>query len=180
MDEVTDPNLSIVVEGLSGPKSHILNKIEDTCILSLAITGQRNYITKKIPFNRMFHTSPGEEGPLSGVLTPERGKSPLGGTRVKAASRIGPHNLDVISVIVGSLLGDCYANKRSVEGTRLCYRQSIVHKDYLFLLYNFFFARGYCSNLEPRMYKRVLKNKGSVDKTHYGYEFNTFTFRSFN
>jgi hypothetical protein len=53
-------------------------------------------------------------------------------TRVKAASRIGPHNLDVISVIVGSLLGDCYANKRSVEGTRLCYRQSTVHKDYLF------------------------------------------------
>jgi hypothetical protein len=30
------------------------------------------------------------------------------------------------------------------------------------------------------MYKRVLKNKGSDDKTHYGYEFNTFTFRSFN
>jgi hypothetical protein len=53
-------------------------------------------------------------------------------TRVKAASRIGPHNLDVISVIVGLLLGDCYANKRSVEGTRLCYIQSTVHKDYLF------------------------------------------------
>jgi len=101
-------------------------------------------------------------------------------TRVKAASRIGPHNLDVISVIVGSLLGDCYANKRSVEGTRLCYRQSTVHKDYLFWLYNFFFTRGYCSNLEPRIYKRVLKNKGSDDKTYYGHEFNTFTFRSFN
>jgi hypothetical protein len=138
MDEVTDPNLSIVVEGffLSGPKSHILNKIEDTCVLSLAITGQRNNITNKIPFNQMFHTFPnpsgvGGEGPLPGVRTP-KGKSPLGGTRVKAASRIGPHNLDVISVIVGSLLGDCYANKRSVEGTRLCYRQSTVHKDYLF------------------------------------------------
>ena len=101
-------------------------------------------------------------------------------TRVRAASRIGPHNLDVISVIVGSLLGDCYASKRSLEGTRLCYRQSTVHKDYLFWLYKFFFTRGYCSNLEPRMYKRVLKNKGSDDKTHYGYEFNTFTFRSFN
>lgn len=158
MDEVTDPNLSIVVEGSfsGGPKSHILNKIEDTCVLILIITGQRNNIIKKIPSNRMFHT------------------------RVKAASRIGPHNLDIILVIVGSLLGDCYANKRSVEGTRLCYRQSTVHKDYLFWLYNFFFARGYCSNLEPRMYKRVLKNKGSDDKTHYSYEFNTFTFRSFN
>jgi hypothetical protein len=53
-------------------------------------------------------------------------------TRVRAANRIGPHNLDVISVLVGSLLGDCYASKRSVEGTRLVYKQSIVHKDYLF------------------------------------------------
>ena len=141
---------------MSGPKSHILNKIEDTCILSLSIVGQRNNIINKIQLNRMFHT------------------------RVKAASRIGPHNLDVISVIVGSLLGDCYANKRSVEGTRLCYRQSLVHKDYLFWLYNFFFTRGYCSNLEPRMNRRELKNKSSTNKIHYGYEFNTFTFRSFN
>jgi heme/copper-type cytochrome/quinol oxidase subunit 2 len=156
MDEVTDPSLSVLAEGsfLGGPKSHILNKIEDTCVLTIAV--QKNHIIKKIPSNRIFHT------------------------RVKAASRIGPHNLDVISVIVGSLLGDCYANKRSVEGTRLCYRQSTVHKDYLFWLYNFFFTRGYCSNLEPRKYKRVLKNKGSDDKTHHGYEFNTFTFRSFN
>lgn len=99
--------------------------------------------------------------------------------RVKAIKRIGPHNQDVISVIVGSLLGKCTIPK-SVEGTRLCYRQSTVHKDYLFWLYNFFFTRGYCSNLEPRIYKRVLKNKGSDDKTHYGHEFNTFTFRSFN
>jgi hypothetical protein len=51
-------------------------------------------------------------------------------TRVKAATRIGPHNHDVISVIVGSLLGDCNASKRSVEGTRFVYKQSIEHKDY--------------------------------------------------
>lgn len=100
-------------------------------------------------------------------------------TRVRAASRIGPHNQDVVSVIVGSLLGDCYANKRSIEGTTLCYRQSIIHKDYLFWLYNFFYTRGYCSNLEPRMYTRVLKNGNKVVK-YYGYVFNSFTFRSFN
>jgi hypothetical protein len=99
--------------------------------------------------------------------------------RVKAGKRIGPHNIDVISVIVGSLLGDCYANRRSIEGTRLCYRQSIIHKDYLFWLYNFYFTRGYCSNLEPRMYTRIL-TKDNKAVTHYGYEFNTYTFRSFN
>jgi hypothetical protein len=53
-------------------------------------------------------------------------------TKVKASRRIGPHNEDVLSVIVGSLLGDCYGNRRSIEGTRFCYRQSIIHKEYLF------------------------------------------------
>jgi hypothetical protein len=49
----------------------------------------------------------------------------------------------------------------------------------LFWLYDFFYTRGYCSNLEPRKYTRILKNGYKV-KEHYGYEFNTFTFRSFN
>lgn len=97
-----------------GPKSYILNKIEDTNYLALLLIGQRRSIISTQGFAKnylaslMFHT------------------------RVKAASRIGPHHADVISVVVGSLLGDCYANRRSVEGTRLCYRQSDVHKDYLF------------------------------------------------
>ena len=38
MDEVTDPSLSVLAEGFlnDGPKSHILNKIEDTCVLTIA------------------------------------------------------------------------------------------------------------------------------------------------
>ena len=58
-------------------------------------------------------------------------------TKVRAINRIGPHNQDVISVIVGSLLGDCYDNKRSIEGTRFVYKQSIIHKSYFFWLYTF-------------------------------------------
>jgi Cft2 family RNA processing exonuclease len=108
MDEVTDPSLSVLAEGFlnGGPKSYILNKIEDTYNLALLFVGQRKNNICKSKIN--FHT------------------------RVRATSRIGPHNQDVISVVIGSLLGDCYANSRSVEGTRLCYRQSIIHKDYLF------------------------------------------------
>lgn len=155
MDEVTDPSLSVLAEGFfnGGPKSYILNKIEDTYNLALLFVGQRkNNINK---FKMYFHT------------------------RVRAASRIGPHDQDVISVIIGSLLGDCYANNRSVEGTRLCYRQSIIHKDYLFWLYKFYYDRGYCSNLEPRVHTIILK-KGDKKTEHFRYEFNTFTFRSFN
>jgi hypothetical protein len=53
-------------------------------------------------------------------------------TLLKAKNRIGPHNKDVISVIIGSLLGDAYGSKRFVEGTRIYFRQSIIHKEYLF------------------------------------------------
>lgn len=171
MDEITDPEITVEVEGLKkdGPKSYILSKRKDTLsyyqstkfnTVSL-LSCKNNIIFTQTKFcygyfnQRIFHT------------------------RVRAASRIGPHNIDVISVLIGTLLGDAYANKRSIEGTRICYRQSIKHKDYLFWLYNFFNTRGYCSNLEPRMYKRVLK-KGEESTIHYGYEFNTYTFRSFN
>lgn len=96
-------------------------------------------------------------------------------TKVRASNRIGPHNQDVLSVIVGSLLGDAYASARTIEGTRLSYRQSSIHAEYLHWLYEFYVQRGYCSNLKPRKYTRRLKGK-----EFYGYEFNTFTFRSFN
>jgi hypothetical protein len=65
---------------------------------------------------------------------------------------------------------------RSGEGVRIAIKQSIIHKEYLFSLYNFFLSRGYCSNLEPRKYTRIIKG---TPKLYYGYEFNTYTFRSF-
>ena len=78
-------------------------------------------------------------------------------------------------------MGDSYASARTIEGTRFSYKQSQVHKDYLFWLYEFYYKRGYCSNLKPRMYTTKLRNKISNEiKQYYGYEFNTFTFRSFN
>ena len=32
-------------------------------------------------------------------------------TKMKTSDRVGPHNIDVISVLVGCLLGDAYANQ---------------------------------------------------------------------
>lgn len=190
MDEVSDPAISVLAEGLSldgGPKFNILNKIKDTSCLALLLTGQRNNI-----LSLQTKSKKGCEATLQQSLCARYAEfrckkkrsaseahvnNAMFHTRVRAINRIGPHNHDIISVIVGSLLGDCYASKRSVEGTRLVYKQSIVHKDYLFWLYTFFNSRGYCSNLEPRMYTRKLKREDQV-KEYYGYEFHTYTFRS--
>ncbi|KAF9818418.1 hypothetical protein IEO21_02767 [Rhodonia placenta] len=97
---------------------------------------------------------------------------------IRAINRIGPHNQDVLSIIIGSVLGDAYLNRRSGEGVRVCYRQSQIHKEYLFWLYELLYNRGYTTNLPPRQYTRTIGIKNGT--LYYGYEFNTFTFRSFN
>lgn len=105
-------------------------------------------------------------------------------TKTKTVNRIGPHNLDVTSVLVGCLLGDAYAIKSN--GTKFRIKQSVRHKDYLFFLYDFFYQRGYCSNSGPREYKTILINSSlssgatKTEKTYYGYEFDIFTFSSLN
>ena len=88
----------------------------------------------------------------------------------------------MISVLVGCLLGDCYAakSKALVPGTSFRFAQSIRHKDYLFYLYEFFYSRGYCTKAGPREYRRTLINASNVSKTYYGYEFDVFTFSSLN
>ena len=103
-------------------------------------------------------------------------------TKMKTSDRIGPHNSDVISLLVGCLLGDAYAyqTKGKIIGTSFRFRQSSRHKDYLFFLYNFLFERGYCTNAGPRQYKTILINASNISKTHYGFEFDVFTFSSLN
>lgn len=174
--EVSDPSMSILAEGfvICGLKLFILYvfyKIKDASNV-ISISGEKNntYIYKRLAQVKYIgYTSYTKNSRFS--LEFKRTFH----TKIRASSRIGPHNQDVLSVIIGSLLGNGYANARTIEGTRISYRQSDVHKEYLFWLYDFFFQRGYCSNLKPRKYTRKLKGK-----EFYGYEFNTFTFRSFN
>jgi hypothetical protein len=51
---------------------------------------------------------------------------------IRAIKRIGPHNEDIISVLVGSLLGDGYAERLNNGGVRFTFKQSDIHKDYFF------------------------------------------------
>ena len=126
MDEVNDSSISVSAEGqfYRGPRSYILKR---SYCCSFASSFVRIGLVNQIlilpcKYKIASHKS----------LSSNCHHSRWFHTRVKSTSRIGPHNLDVISVLIGSLLGDAHANKRRLEGTRLCYRQSIIHKDYLF------------------------------------------------
>jgi hypothetical protein len=97
--------------------------------------------------------------------------------KIHSHKRIGPHNLNVIQVIIGSLLGDGYLEKRKKGiGSRLIVEQTNRNVEYLMWFYQFFNERGYCSNKKPKLFKRIRKN----NVIYFGYRFNTYTFSSLN
>jgi ubiquinol-cytochrome c reductase cytochrome b subunit len=100
---------------------------------------------------------------------------PIFKTKTRAIEKIGPHNQDVLSVIIGSLLGDSYGEKHG-EGTRINFQQEESNMEYLIWNHKFFSERGYCSKIKPKTKKRLGKN----GKIRYFYRFKTFTFTSFD
>lgn len=112
------------------------------------------------------------------VRTKQNNRRQFHTNRIHYKDRIGPHNIDIISFLVGCLLGDAHAYKSGTIGTRFRFSQSIRHKDYIFFLYKFLFDRGYSSYKGPQLYQRTLIKTNGTKKTYYGHEFSTFTFSS--
>ena len=101
----------------------------------------------------------------------------LNKTRITSLERIGPHNIDIISIIIGSLLGDGHLEKRKRGiGTRIKFEQSNKNVEYLMWFHSYFSTRGYCNINKPELKKRIRKN-GEI---YFHYSINTFTFSSFN
>ena len=104
---------------------------------------------------------------------------PFSTARVNPLKRIGPHNLDILSILIGSLLGDGHM-KKSVNGSRFCFYQAKVNGEYLLWLHKKISNLGYAPKKIPQMYSRVGSNLVISDETKYYYRFRTFTFSSFN
>jgi ubiquinol-cytochrome c reductase cytochrome b subunit len=52
--------------------------------------------------------------------------------KLTSKERIGPHNIDIISIIIGSTLGDTHLEKRKNGiGTRVIFEQSNRNVEYL-------------------------------------------------
>lgn len=96
-------------------------------------------------------------------------------SKIRSTSRIGPHNLDVLSVIFGTMLGDAHAETRK-GSTRICFQQENSHAQYLGWLHQFFAKRGYTNPEKPKLLIRIVK-KG---KKRFYFKFKTWSFQSFN
>ena len=97
--------------------------------------------------------------------------------KLTSKERIGPHNKDIISIIIGSTLGDTHLEKRKNGiGTRVIFEQSNRNVEYLMWFHAYFSSKGYCSCTKPKLKIRI-KQEGKV---YYQYRINSYTFSSFN
>ncbi len=110
---------------------------------------------------------------------------PFNKSRTKALHRIGPHNIDVLSIIICGMLGDWWGDKIKGQispSIRFNLEQGINNSAYIhhinLLLYNL----GYCSSITPKL---VIKSKSTQDKRlnkleiRSNYRLTLFTFTNF-
>jgi len=111
--------------------------------------------------------------------------------RTPSIKRIGPHNFDILSILICSLLGDGHASKDPRgNGTVFRFYYGTVNMEYALYLHKIISKLGYCSLSIPEARTRTIKNynysDGNIipapsDKTTRGIiRFNTYTYSSFN
>jgi ubiquinol-cytochrome c reductase cytochrome b subunit len=95
--------------------------------------------------------------------------------KIRSDKRIGPNNIDILSIIFGSLLGDASAERHG-NGTRINFYQEGSHKDYLLWLHSIISNLSYTNPNIPKLTTRL----GNGGKMRLIIRFKTFTFSSFN
>lgn len=99
--------------------------------------------------------------------------------KVNSFKRIGPHNYDILSILIGSLLGDGSMEK-SIDGSRFVFYQSKINGEYLLWLHQVISNLGYSNKNLPKLYIRKGSDLLGYNKIRYYYRFRTFTYSSFN
>ena len=80
--------------------------------------------------------------------TLQKANLPFSSTNVLSTKRIGPHNHEVLSILIGSLLGDGNMERDGI-GSRFCFYQKKDHLEYLLLLHSILLKHGYCKENLP-------------------------------
>ena len=99
-------------------------------------------------------------------------------SRTKALYRIGPHNKDVLSIIICGMLGDWWADKiksQTSPSVRFNIEQGINNTAYIHSLTLHFNKLGYCSNVTPSLVKKYDTDQ---NEDRFNYRLTLFTFTS--
>lgn len=102
---------------------------------------------------------------------------PFNKSRTPSLKRIGPHNYNILSILIGSLLGDGHMEKDG-NGYRFAFYQSKVNGEYLLWLHQTISNLGYCKLDLPKLQSK--KNSSIIGGISYYFRFRTFTFSSFD
>jgi ubiquinol-cytochrome c reductase cytochrome b subunit len=82
---------------------------------------------------------------------------PFNKARTKATLRIGPHDLDVLSIIICGLLGDWWSHKipsRVGMSVRFQIEQAVSNTAYIHQLALYLYEKGYCASFLPKLIKK--------------------------
>lgn len=112
---------------------------------------------------------------------------PFSKARTKAILRIGPHNLDILSIIICGLLGDFWAHlvpSRYGSSVRFQLEQSINNSAYIHSLNLNLYNLGYCASFVPKLVKKsesklLLRSRSDNTVDRFNYRLTLFTFTSF-
>ena len=102
-------------------------------------------------------------------------------SRTKALYRIGPHNKEVLSVIMCGMLGDWLADEIKGQispSVRFSVEQGINNVAYIHSLTLYFNKLGYCSNITPRLVKKSDTGSARDLEDRFNYRLTLYTFTS--
>jgi ubiquinol-cytochrome c reductase cytochrome b subunit len=97
---------------------------------------------------------------------------PFNKARTKAICRIGPHNKEILDIIIFGMLGDFWSDLipgNKLNSVRFQIEQSIINTAYIHYLTLHFYHLGYCARPIPFLVKKNIENK-------FNYRLTLFTF----
>lgn len=94
--------------------------------------------------------------------------------KIRGQQRIVVHNIDILSLLFGSLLGDSYGECRNtkVPSIRFILQQESSNVEYLFWFHKYLATHNYCSENKPKLYTRISTN----NKRRFYYKISTYSF----
>ena len=90
---------------------------------------------------------------------------PINKSRTNAIFRIGPHNKQILDIIICGMLGDLWADKilsQTLNSTRIQIEQSIINNAYIHYLTLYFYNLGYCAKPVPVLVQQTKKKQNPL------------------